>query len=399
MGRIAAEGAVDALPATAERCSASPSAVYGNLEYRIAQPQHGGALRRLLRDNPIPGWITLSYEREPDYFYATTIEGEKHDTMIGIDRDTNTIVGLSTRSVQKRFINGEPRDVGYLGQLRLDPRYRNQIRPLKCGFKFCRHHVHSDGITPYYLTSIISGNTRARQLLTANLPGFPTYREIGTFNTLAIPCRLHKQTINGNEQSIRRANHGDTDAIVRCLNRNNQRYQFATVWNPGDLQSPTRCRGLSIGDFLIARRGDNIVGCLACWDQSTFKQTIVRGYSKFTRYARPAMNLISRALGYPSLPAPGREIQQLYVSHLAIDGDDPQVCIGLLKAAVDQSKRRGYQSLLLGLSRDNPMLPAVRSAFRHLTYRSQLYVVHWDDGQQAANNLDDRVVHTDVAIL
>jgi hypothetical protein len=376
-----------------------PSAVYGNLEYCIAQPQHDGALRRLMRDNPIPGWVTLSYEREPDYFYATTIEGEKHDTMIGIDRDTNRIIGLSTRSVQQRFINGEPRDVGYFGQLRLDPRYRNQIRPLKYGFRFCRNHVHSDGITPYYLTSIISGNTRARQLLTANLPGFPTYREIGTFNTLAIPCKAYKQTLNSNGLSVRRANHEDAGAIVRCLNRNNQRYQFASVWTPQDLQSPTRCRGLSIGDFLIARRGDKVVGCLACWDQSTYKQTVVRGYSKFTRHTRPVINLLSRALGYPSLPAPGREVQQLYVSHLAIDQDDPQVCVDLVKALMDQTSRRGHQLLLLGLSHDNPMLPLVRKTFRHLTYRSQLYVVYWDDGKNAANSLDGRVVHTDIAFL
>ena len=36
---------------------------------RLATPADEAFLRRLLRDNPMPGSISLTYEREPDYFF------------------------------------------------------------------------------------------------------------------------------------------------------------------------------------------------------------------------------------------------------------------------------------------------------------------------------------------
>ena len=384
---------------TIEQNPVSPYETYGNLEFRIAQPHHEPLLRRILRNNPIPGWITLSYEREPDFFQATTIEGDTHETIVCLDRDSQQAVGLSTRSIKKRFVNGSAMNVGYLGQLRVDTKYRNQIRPLKYGFKYFRRHIHSHDLAPYYLTSIISDNVRAKRILTANLPGFPTYQEIDTFSTLAIPCKRYKSRESSNGVHIAKATRHHLDAIVDCLNRNNQRYQFSSYWTKQDLLSDSRCRGISLDNFFIALRDDKVVGCLACWDQSAFKQTIVRDYKKYARYFRPLINMASKAMLYPALPKVGEEIKQVYLSHMAIDNDDPEILIELLKIALHTASLQGHQLLLVGLSQSNQMLLAIKKYFRHLTYSSQIYLVYWDDGKAAVNNIDNRTIHTDIALL
>ena len=36
--------------------------------FEMARPEYDGVIRRLLRENPIAGEISLSFEREPNYF-------------------------------------------------------------------------------------------------------------------------------------------------------------------------------------------------------------------------------------------------------------------------------------------------------------------------------------------
>jgi hypothetical protein len=75
------------------------------------------------------------------------------------------------------------------------------------------------------------------------------------------------------------------------------------------------------------------------------------------------------------------------------------VLLALVTAARAEAHRRGLAVVTLGLARRNPMLRAVRAAFRHLEYRSILYLVYWDDGRAAAAALDDRPAHLEAATL
>ena len=45
------------------------------VRYALATPDDDAAIRRLLRDNPMRGAISLSFEREPNYFHGTQIAG------------------------------------------------------------------------------------------------------------------------------------------------------------------------------------------------------------------------------------------------------------------------------------------------------------------------------------
>src|SRR5262245_60451602 len=43
----------------------------GGIQFRVATTEDDAAIRRLLRDNPMPGEIALSFERESDFFLGT----------------------------------------------------------------------------------------------------------------------------------------------------------------------------------------------------------------------------------------------------------------------------------------------------------------------------------------
>jgi len=105
------------------------------------------ALRRLLRENPLPGKIVLAYEREPSYFAAAGLEGPFHQTLVARDVATGEVLGCANRSVRSLFVNGEARPVGYMSQLRLHPRLRRGLRLARClvrAFELYRT-LHADG--------------------------------------------------------------------------------------------------------------------------------------------------------------------------------------------------------------------------------------------------------------
>ncbi len=369
------------------------------LVFEVAQHADNDALRALLRDNPLPGWVSLSYEREPNYFLATTLEGDVQQTMIARETTTGRIVGVFSRSEFDAFINGREQRVGYLGQLRVDPAYQGQVRRLRQGYEACRTLLHQSGRAPFYLTSIVTANERARRLLLAGLPGLPTYRALAPFSTLVLPTRQFAARAGKSDMSVRQATVADLPQIAALLQRRYRRYQCAPIWTEEALRSPERCRGLTIEDFFVAESAGSMVGCAALWDQQSFKQQVVRGYSARVRRWRRLFNVFALLSGLPRLPAIDATLRLVYLSHLAVANDEPKVLKALIKTVGADARRRGHDLLTFGLAEAHSLLPLVKRRFRHFEYHSLLCLVYWEDSKAAAEALDGRPVHAEIATL
>lgn len=369
------------------------------LVFEVAQHADDDALRALLRHNPLPGWVSLSYEREPNYFLATTLEGDVQQTMITRETTTGRIVGVFSRSEFDAFINGREQRVGYLGQLRVDSAYQGHVRRLRQGYEACRTLLHQNGRAPFYLTSIVTANERARRLLLAGLPGLPTYRELAPFSTLVLPTRQFVARAGKSGMSVRRATVADLPQIAALLQRCYRRFQCAPIWTEEALRSPERCRGLTIEDFFVAESAGTLVGCAALWDQQSFKQHVVRGYSARVRRWRRLLNVFAPLVGLPCLPAIDTTLHLVYLSHLAVANDEPEVMKALIKTVGANAHRRNYGLITLGLAEGHPLLPLVKRRFRHFEYHSLLCLVYWEDGAQAATSLNARPVHVELAML
>ncbi|MDH3451290.1 MAG: hypothetical protein OEN20_02640, partial [Gammaproteobacteria bacterium] len=252
-----------------------PAMQADGLVFETARDTDDDALRTLLRDNPLPGWVSVSFEREPSYFPGATVEGDVHETIVARESASGRIVGAFGRSEFNAFVNGCEQRVGYLGQLRVDPAYLGRVRRLRQGFEACRTLLHEGGGARFYLTSILAANQPARRLLLAGLPGMPTYRELSGFSTLVLPTRRMHARRKGADVRVRRATIGDVPEVAALLQQQYRRYQCAPVWNEPALRSRERCRGLEAGDLFVAERSGLVVGCAGLWDQQSFKQQVV----------------------------------------------------------------------------------------------------------------------------
>lgn len=364
------------------------------LRFSLATPADDAALRRLLRETPMEGRIQVAFAREPSFIEASEVEGPVHQTIVACTPSGET-VGLCGRSVRPMWVNGERRSVGYLSALRLAPSFRGRPRTLKLGFAAVRALHDKDRLTPYYLSTIIQDNQPARRVLEKELPGFPSYLPKGELVTLALPTWRRRRARSPEGLSLRAATEQDWPAIRACLARAAPRYHFRPDW---DAENLGLCRALGAGDFTLALRDDAVVGCVALWDQRSFKQSVVAGYSGFLGTFRWLINLLAPLLGVPRLPPPGGTLDGAMLSHLAVDGDDLAVALALLARAHEAAVGR-FGTLTLGLPARHPWTAEVKAHFGAIEYRSLVYAVAWEDGLDAARALDERLCWPEVAVL
>jgi hypothetical protein len=197
---------------------------------------------------------------------------------------------------------------------------------------------------------------------------------------------------------VRKGSTGAIGDIAACLARNGRRYQFSPCWTAADLLSAERSRGLSPEDFLIAVAGERVIGCAALWDQRAFKQIVVRGYAAAMRWRRASLDVAARVLRTPRLPDPGQPLAHVYLSHVAVDDDDPDVFRALFDAAYEDARQRGQTCLIAGFAERHPFLRILRRRYTAWSYTSVLYAVQWD-ADAGAVSLDGRIPHLEVGLL
>ncbi len=363
------------------------------LKFLLADAENEPELRALLRDNPLHGNIQVALEREPNAFHAAAISGDKYELIMGYGDNGRTFLGAGARFELDAWINGTVRRLGYLGEFRIHGGLKQRRHLLLHSYRALRR-FHDAGSTPFYLTTIIADNTTTRRLLERKLADMPTYEPLETMITFTIPARLAAR------RSTKKVERGhDYAEIAGLLARQGRKHQFHPAWTEDTLRSPDRCRDLELEDFFVYRKGDELAGCLALWDQRSFKQTVVSGYAKRLARARPFFNLVAPLMGRPRLPAPGARLESAFLSHVAVAPDDDEALVALISAASRQALRRGIDYVMIAFAERNPLATVVRKRFPCHSYVSMIYVVYWEDGAAAAAELDGRMPHPEMAIL
>ena len=100
----------------------------------VATRAHDVGIRRLLRENPMRGAISITLEREPDYFAGADLGGARDQTIVAFNDEQLACVGRCT--TRNAWINGQVRRTGYLGELRLDANFRGRFDLVRDGYRF-----------------------------------------------------------------------------------------------------------------------------------------------------------------------------------------------------------------------------------------------------------------------
>jgi hypothetical protein len=357
------------------------------LSVEIAAAADDEAIRGLLKRQPIPGRVTLAFEREPSFAIGCAVTGENPVVLVARS-DDRQVVGVACRSVRHVYVNGRPERIGYLGQLRIDERFRGRWLVSR-GFAQLAEIDRSDPL-PAYLVSIAEGSDQARQVLVRKRrASFPEFHDVAEYHTLALSLHRARTTSRADSDDMVPGSIEQIPEIVEFLRAEGARRQLFPVWSVAMLRDLERV-GLGIGDFRIARRGGRIAGVMALWDQSAYKQSVIRDYAGWLK--------VASWLGGSIVPRVGDHVRSAYAALVAIANDDSAVFRQLLGEVSAAAAARGFQYLIVGLDARDPLL-AVARAHRHIAYRSRLYLASWPNGACLHERLDERPVYVDVATL
>jgi hypothetical protein len=365
------------------------------LNYTLAGAEDDASLRARMAADWLEGDITVSFRREPSFFYGSGVQGAQAQVIKCVDSDSNQLIGLGSRVLNDAYVNGSRQRVGYLADLRAHPDYRGGTF-LGRGYQYFRQ-LHHDDPVPLYYSMILEENKTALQLLTRARCGLPLYRDIGRFLTPVIHLDLPRRAIPLAGIHYRRAALADLPAIFDFMSRQASQKQFAPVISAQDMHG-ARLRGLKAEDFYLALRKEQIVGTIAAWDQTGFRQTCVERYSPGLRMLRPFYNALSRFTALKPLPAPGCTLPYFYLAFVNIEGNNAQLFRGLLRHLYRDRRSGPWSYFVAGLHETDP-LSSVLSEYRSIDAAGRLFAVHYAQDQRAYEQLDGRIPHVEIAMI
>ena len=357
--------------------------------FDVATPADEPALRAFGRSVDMPGAVRFSFEREPDYFGALCVEGHQSEVLVCRETRTGRVRATGHRSIKPVFVNGQPMPVGYLSGLRLEEPVRNG-RILGRGYHFLRER-HGDGRTLFYLSTIMEDNRHAKAALLSGRCGLPQYHDFGRFCCMAISLNSRGAGRVDANLRVRNAVAGDDSTIIALLQGEGRSRQFFPEYQAADFGTAGGLLShLKWDDVFLGFRGGELVGAVAAWDQRVIRRWRVTGYANWLGALRQPFNFLAWLRHMPRLPKPGSTPSYFILSLVCVRGSDRAVFAALLREVVRQ-KRGQYAFFLAGLHERDPLLPELL-ARPHFPLPSRLYVVAWDDGEEAVRTLNRSLV-------
>jgi hypothetical protein len=262
---------------------------------------------------------------------------------------------------------------------------------LRNGYRFFRAQVEA-APADLYFTSIAADNTRARRVLeSGGRLGLPAYRFLANLVTFVAPV-----SSRGDRSKSSEPDGGTREELTSFLNTRAKTGNLALPWNAGTWTALDRC-GLSWKDFAVVRREGRMVAAAALWDQRSFRQTVIAGYSTPLALLRPVLNAWSTVWRRPGLPAPNHILDQAALFGLSVE--EPTAWPELWSKLATHAARRGVRWIIWSADeKENSQRNRLGFSGARL-YRSRLYSVHWDDLATGTDSFGGRPFRPEVALL
>ena len=353
-------------------------------------------LRRRMAEVWMEGRIAVSFRREPSYFAGCRLQGDTVQVIKCTDTETSRIVGMGSRLTTTVHVNGVAERIGYLADLRGVLAARRGTL-LARGYRFLRA-LHMADPVPFYLTVIVDTNEAALGNLVGGRAGLPPYLPQGRILTPAIHLDAARPPIELAGIAFRRADAGSMPQLRAFLREQAPSKQFSPLYAEADFADGGRLASLDPGDFFVALdSGGRVAACIAAWNQSAVRQTHVERYPTALGLLRPLYNLASRLTGLKPLPAEGGKLAFVYLSCIAVRGNDLALFRGLLRHACNALRTGPWHFAIAGLHENDPLAAALQD-YRRIEAAGRLFLVHYPHDGQPMPALDARPPYFEMAL-
>jgi hypothetical protein len=362
---------------------------------KTLEPVDEDLARRFYNRSDTDSAINFYLNREPSFFEALSVEGYNSQVFSVIDQEKKEIAGAYVCSIKDCYINGKPETIAYFSSIKIDKDYRGGLI-LKKIITNLRSNMHSD--PKFYFCSILENNHTANKIFQSGRSQLPVLIPLGKFKTLIFKARKSKYNFI---PSIKITNASNVDIIdlVAFLGKEGLKKQLFPVYKTEHFTNTQSglLKGVDLDKLYIALEGNKIVGSLAVWDQTVFRQWLFYGKNSFN-LIRPLVNFHSWIKGIPAIPVRQKRMPYRYISLVCIEEDRKEVFESLIYYAINQEIASNNDTILvLGHPGKNPMYSGIN--FPALELKSNIFAFAWRENLEYLSSIDFDNYYIETAAL
>ena len=312
---------------------------------------------------PMVGDVSLRIDRGPDFFALSRLEGARWK--VGVVERDKVIVGCVAISERLSYVNGRESRTGYASDLKVHPAHRDTRIADELSKYAERESADLPPAAPVLITVLAGNRSMERRL--SGPRGVPALRRLGTIRTHSLPI-LWNRPVAGSID-ISRAGWRDLEEMASLWRQVAPGRQLAPVFTVDSMAEwIDSTPGLDISSYRLARsRSGELLGFFAVWDQRSFKQLNVVGYSPRMQAARSIFNLIAPVVGGARMPGTGHALNCATIAHICVPAASPDVLRALLASTHNELRHTGISFINIGLDTRDPLSPATEGFFAQPT--------------------------------
>ena len=347
-----------------------------------ASPTDGAEILRILESAPAKGNIELLYTRRPDAYESYM--KESGEARVFLSRNGDRAVGTCAEIIREVYIGGKACKAAYVCGLKKDAEYGGSVG---LGARFLRDLRRDD--IDYYFCSVVADNTDAQRMFEKSRR-LIEMKPISDYKTYILNPKVRIKAPK-HSLSFRQATDRDRARLIAFLNTEGKKKDLFPV-----IKTLDAFYNLSIEDFYLLLDGDRIVATAALWNQTEYKQYVVKKYRGMMRLARMANPILS-ALRYCKLPKENEPLNFPMLSFFLSQNDNEdyyRILLGEIKKEIAKS----YGMLVIGLPKGHfaaPMLDRIPS----IGFETKLYEIRFPWSGQAYRTVKSQKAFFECGLL
>lgn len=358
-------------------------------------PEYNDQMLDILLESPMESdGLSLCFDRTPDIFAVPALFCKKFKGF-GFFMDEK-LVGFAMICHKILYVNGLPREVGYLANMYVRPEGRKRGWLYKASEQLFREVLEEVG---FGFATTVRGNRNAEAMIGRRIAKFPfiphsrVTRDLEILNIL-ITFRKRKKI----PYQIRRANEADIPEIARILNQEYKNRLFGPVYTSEELQKTIILRpGFSVSDYYVAENNHCLVGVCSAWDVSNIRKVRVMAYRKKYMLVKFLYGLIAPLLRFPPLPETGGAFREIILNDYAVENRDPLILEALIFRIYDDYRSKGYNLIQIASFEGDPLLRATRRFFTQSLF-TRIILGSADPGLIEKDEIDCTRPYIDIAL-
>ncbi len=337
-------------------------------------------------DKPLSnkGRISLILDYSPDIWNSLSVEGDTSEILMVNDTKNNKVAGVVILSQKLCYFHGKIHNVGYVSGLRVTEDYQGTV-VIALLFKAFKEYCKKNDLKIWFY-SVFKNNEKGLKLFSKSNKRLPVFEPIVDMKTYIFKHRYLPNTKDVEGIYISPGGNEDIDDIVEFIKLEGNSRAHLPAYSVEQIHyGKGLLNGMSVSDLAVASKNGKIIGIMGLWNQSVFRRWKVMGYSNTINALLPIINISTKLLGYPKLPAIYCNIEYNILSLMIIQNDDIEVFKILFNFLMKNYKGHS-KTFSISLKSDSDLIKYFSK--RSVAFSNTIYKTYWKEDEDSVKELN-----------